>query len=806
MRILPTWLREFVNIAADDRQLAEDLTSAGIAVESVQEANGAVVYEMDLTTNRVDAMNHYGVAREASAIYDVELKKSEPRLPGGTADPSTPARNGGAPPLRMTAEGPLDKGPAPVEMTAGPSTSATKTGSPPLGMTRDIFPIVIEDAQGCARYTARIIRNVKIGPSPEHIATRLELLGSRSINNIADATNYALNELGHPTHAFDLDLLEGGTIIVRHAREGEVLKTLDGVDRKLTTDDLVIADARKPVALAGVMGGFDTMITERTKNALIESAWFDPAIVRSMAKRHGMHTDASHRFERGADWGITPLACDRVAELILKSAGGELQGGLIDAVARRPERAPIVLRRSEVKRNLGIDIGESEIERILRRLGFEVTVSSGAQPESSQDRGPSTPLRSTRDDKSHKAGAALAWDDRSNKETAETITVQVPTWRLDVEREIDLLEELARIYGYNQFPNTLPPFVGAVVELPDETKNVIVRDTMLALGYDETISITFISEQEARTFGNSHPSRSVVDSPSENSHPSASSGQASTKGGLSGAPDVCGAREPLALANPLSEEAGYMRTSLLPGLLNMVAYNLNRGTGNVRLFEAGEIFEKIADRHDERRHLGFIATGDALAKSVHSAAQPYTFFHMKGDIEELLSAFQHQSLHFDAVVPSYFHPGRAARVVMNGQTVTHFGQLHPEQAAARKLRQEVYLAEVMLDRLYRHPLREPRYQHISKFPAIERDFSFVFGDAITFEQIKSAIAELRVTDLRSFVPAEIYRGEKVGAGKYSVLLHAEFQSSDHTLRDDEVAQWSSEIIAKLKSLGGVLRA
>ncbi len=183
-----------------------------------------------------------------------------------------------------------------------------------------------EDAEGCARYTARMVRDVKIGASPEHIVKRLELLGSRSINNVADATNYALNELGHPTHAFDLDLLEGGTIIVRRARAGEVLKTLDGVDRKLTTDDLVIADANKPVALAGVMGGFDTMITEQTKNVLIESAWFDPATVRSMAKRHGMHTDASHRFERGADSGITPLACDRVAELILAECRRRVAG------------------------------------------------------------------------------------------------------------------------------------------------------------------------------------------------------------------------------------------------------------------------------------------------------------------------------------------------------------------------------------------------------------------------------------------------------------------------------------------------
>ena len=691
MRILPGWLREFVNVAADDRQLAEDLTSAGIAVESVIEENGATVYEMDLTTNRVDAMNHYGVAREASAIYGAELKMIAPKRPGGTAGPS-----------------------------ASPAMRA------PVRMTMNAFPIVIEDAQGCARYSARVVRNVNIGPSPPRVANRLELIGSRSINNAADATNYELNELGHPTHAFDLDLLEGGTIIVRRARAGEVLKTLDGVDRNLTTADLIIADASKPVALAGVMGGFDSMITEHTKNVLIESAWFDPATVRSMAKRHAMHTDASHRFERGADWGITPLACDRVAELVLENAGGELPGGQIDVVARILDPIPIELRRSEVKRILGIDLEEGEIQRILRSLGFDIT-----------------------------------------RDAAGRFGVKIPTWRLDVEREVDLLEELARIHGYNKFPNTLPSFTGAVVTLPDELKDAKVRETMLALGYDEAIAITFISEQDAKRFG----------------------------GG-----------EPLAIANPQSEEAGYMRPSLLPGLLNMVAYNLNRGSNNVRLFEAGEVFEKLGDGRDEHRHLGFAATGEAFEKSVHSPAQPYTFFHMKGDVEELLTAFQHSSLYFDGQTPEYFHPGRSARAVMDGKTVAHFGQLHPDLATARKLRQDVYMAEVLLDRLYSHGLRDPRYQSISKFPAVERDFSFVFDDSVTFERIKSAVEELGIGELQKFVPAEIYRGDKVGEGKYSALLHAEFQSKERTLRDDEVAQWSSQILAKLESLGGVLRA
>ncbi len=355
-----------------------------------------------------------------------------------------------------------------------------------------------------------------------------------------------------------------------------------------------------------------------------------------------------------------------------------------------------------------------------------------------------------------------------------------------MEREVDLLEELARVHGYNQFPNTLPAFTGAVVTLPDEPKNAKVRETMLALGYNESISITFVSEQEAKAFASSHSSNT----------------------GLSGAPSLGGTpAEPLAIANPLSEEAGYLRTSLIPGLLNLVGYNLNRGNANVRLFEAGEVFEKLGDRHDERRHLGFVATGDALAKSVHSpAAQPYTFFHMKGDIEELLAAFEHQKLHFDDQTPPYFHPGRSARALMDGAIVACFGQLHPDLATARKFRQEVYVAELMLDRLYGHPLREPRYRRISKFPTVERDFSFIFDEAVTFERIRSAIEELGLGELQQFVPAEIFRGEKVGPGKYSVLLHAEFQSNERTLRDDEVAQWSAQIVAKLESLGGVLRA
>jgi len=672
MRISPHWLREFVDLKVDTKQLAEDLTAAGLAVELISGEGDSLVFDMEITTNRVDAMNHYGVARECSAIYDLDLKPIEPKLPAA-------------------------KGKAK-------------------------FTIELPDPQGCARYTAQIIRGLKIAPSPTRIARRLEMVEARPINNGVDASNYTLIEMGHPTHAFDLDTLEGGKIIVRRARPGETLWTLDGVERKLDPDDLVIADAVKPVALAGVMGGLDTMITDRTRNILIESAWFDPVSIRLTARRHGMHTDASHRFERGADWGATPLACRRVAQLILETGGGELEGGLIDAIGRRIERPCIHLRHSEVQRILGRDIPKKDVSRILRRLGFKL-------------------------DKQR---------------------VAIPTWRLDVEREIDLIEEIARIYGYNRFPNTLPAFAGGVIETPDAPKDAALRSALLALGYNEAVALSFISSADAQQFSTAMP---------------------------------------VALENPISEEAAVMRTSLIPSMVGMLAYNLNRGVNDVRLFEAGKVYELVGATTEERKQIAIGATGQAIAANVHHPGRACSFFDLKGDLESLLEKFQCSSLYFDSnSAPAYYHPYRYARAVLDGGMVARLGQLHPEVAAARKLRQDVYLAEVYLDRLYRHDLRPVRYQPISRYPAVDRDFSFLFANEVTFERIRAAVDALRIAELRAFWPVEIFRAGTVPAGQYSVLLRAEFQSVERTLRDDEVALWSTEIIKALKGLGGILRA
>ena len=678
MKISPTWLREFVDIPVDDARLADDLTSVGAGVEGILGEGDSMVFDMEITTNRPDEMNHYGLAREAAAIYDRPLKPIRPKLP--EAKPSAP------------------------------------------------FPIEIQEPDLCPRFTARAIRNVSIQQSPKHVVERLGLLDQRPISNAVDATNYVLWEIGKPTHVFDQDLLEGGRIIVRRARAGETLKTLDGVDRKLTTEDLVVADAKKPVGLAGVMGGFDTMITEKTKNILIESAWWDPITIRKMSKRHGIHTDASHRFERGADFESTFLSTNRVAELILESGGGELVGDVVDVIAKRIDQAPVELQISEVRRILGDRPNVQEILRILKKLGFDVL---------------------------------------AERQDASEWTVQIPSWRLDVEREIDLIEEIARLYGYDKFPNTLPAYSGAVIESGDSRKDAKVRSSLLALGYDEAVSLTFISREDAARF---------------------------SPGAI------------IELANPLSTEASVMRTSTVPGMLEMIGYNLNRGTDRACLFEIGNVYEYAGEKPLESKRISLGATGSAVPPSIHQPPVLYSFFEMKGDLQSLLEGFQYESLNFDAQTADYYHPGRSARAMMDGAMVVQFGQVHPDIARVRKFRQDVFIAEVYLEELYRHGLRQPRYEALPRYPGVQRDFSFTFDDNTSFRELSQAVDALAIGELQSFTPVEIFRGGTVPAGKYSVLLRTTFQSKERTLREDEVAQWSAKIIRGLEGLGGTLRS
>jgi phenylalanyl-tRNA synthetase beta chain len=585
-----------------------------------------------------------------------------------------------------------------------------------------------------------MLRHSRITPSPEKIAHRLRLLGQRPISNAVDATNYVLWEMGKPTHVFDMDLLEGGKLVIRKAKSGEKLKTLDGVERTLTSEDLVVADGRKPVGLAGVMGGFDTMITDKTTNILIESAWWDPGIVRQMARRHGLHTDASHRFERGADFESTILSCDLVAALILESGGGELAGDAIDVVSRQLDQAPVMLRVSEVQRILGGHLTGGHIFGILKRLGFHLIPEGQADAE---------------------------------------FQVQIPSWRLDVEREIDVIEEIARLHGYDKFENTLPAYSGAVAELQNAAMDARLRETALALGYNEAVSLTFISHEDAERFS-------------------------------------LGAQV-LELENPLSEEASVMRTSLAPGMLDMLAWNLNRGAEDVRLFEMGRVYEMRGEERNEPTRACLGATAAAINASLtvagrldvskgEQALAAEAFRSFKGDVENLLSAFAYERMSFDRETAEYFHPGRSARALLDGLPAAQFGQLAEEVKAQRKLRQDIFLAEIDLERLHARGLRQVRFTPLAKYPAVERDFSFIFSDAVEFAAMRDAMLRLGLSALREFRPVEIFRGGSIASGHYSILLRARLQSDEGTLRDQQIAEWSEAIVNALQGLGGVQRA
>ena len=700
MKILTKWLRAYLpGLPVDDARLAEDLTLRGIAVEGVFDLGGGngSLYETDITTNRVDAMNHYGVAREAAAIYGLRLAGLDFALPEARA-------------------------------AAGP------------------FPVRIEAQDACGRFTARVLRGIAIGDSRDwfagaEVATYFGLLEQKQISNAVDATNFAWLAMGQPTHVFDLDKIEGG-IVVRRARKGERLKTLDGVERTLDAEDLVVADHAKPLGLAGVMGGWDTMITPATTNVLVEAAWFEPMAVRRTARRHGLHTDASHRFERGADFHAAPVASALVSKILLAN-GGWIEGELVDVrvaelEARTANRKPVALALSEVQRILGATVDEegitaATVEVVLKALGCELAAKGDA-----------------------------VWQ------------VTLPSWRLDLEREIDLIEEVARVYGYNRFANTLPAFGEGVRALPWAESEAAVRHTLLDAGFHEAIASTFCSAAEA-----------ALTAPQP---------------GLT-----------VPLGNPLSEEAGVLRPSLVPGMLGMIAGNLHRDVSDVRLFELGTVFSGTTEKVEERPAVAFGAVGAMPGQSALHAARAIEFHDVKGAVEQVLSRFQARAVYFDrfpaeaGIAPEWLHPYRCARVAVDGATVGWFGQLHPREAAARKLKEPVLVGELYLDRLYKLPLRKPISREISRFQPVRRDFSLVLDESVAWEKIDRVLAGLEIPELVEWRVREVFRDAKLGAGEYSLLMGATFQAQDRTLREEELQNFQARVVEAVGKAGARLR-
>jgi phenylalanyl-tRNA synthetase beta chain len=710
MNILSRWIRSYLpELSVSDAQLAEDLTLRGIAVEGIFPASGGGSrFEMDITTNRVDAMNHYGIAREAAAIYNVALK--------------------------------------PLSDAPGAGLNAA--------LDAEAFPVRIEAQDLCGRFTARVIRNVSVKPATGEMAQLFEALGQKPISGPVDATNFGWLAMGQPTHVFDLDTIEGG-IVVRRARAGERLRLLDGSEHTLTADDLVIADEKKALSLAGVMGGWDSRVTDTTRNILVEAAWFAPAAIRASSRRHSLHTDASHRFERGADFNAAPVANNLVTRLVLEQAGGDAAGPMIDVVvpalqAKTAGRDRIVLRVGEVQRLLGTTLDDAVLTGPLQQ---EQRVSGLNEAVVEQ------------------VLSALGCALEPTRAAAGEYAVTLPSWRLDLEREIDLIEEVARVYGYNRFADTLPGWAGAVVKQPHAEQEQLIRATLRALGYTEAISSTFVSASEAETFGDPH----------------------------------AGA---VAMGNPLSEEAGMLRPSLAPGMATVLAHNLHRDVQTARLFEMGTVFTGSSAEVREHTGLAIGATGGGAATALHSGSDAL-IFEVKGALEALMQKFA-GTVTFDAAgLPSWIAAGRGARALLDGSVVAIFGELGKEEMQRRKLRQPCVIAKIDAQALLQRSLRQPVVRELSRFQAVERDFSFVFPDSVRWHAIASAVDGLQIAELRSIAPVEIFRdakGKAVPAGHYSLLTRIVFQSRERTLTEEEIAAASERIVAALTTLGGSQRA
>jgi phenylalanyl-tRNA synthetase beta chain len=669
MKISYNWLKDFVEITETPQELGDRFTNAGLAVDALEKNGDDAVFELDVATNRPDCLSHLGVAREIAAIYGSELKPPKVEL----HEANTPAV--------------------------------------------DVFSISIVDTDLSARYCGRYIADVKIGPSPDWLKARLELLGVRSINNVADITNYVMLELGQPLHAFDADTLDRQQIIVRRANLEEKITTLDGVERELNPSMLVIADADRAVAIAGVMGGAETEISSKTTKVLLESANFDPVSIRKTSRALGLSTEASYRFERGADVDMARFACNRAAALIQELAGGSVYHDVIDVYPRH--RRPIIatLRRKRIDAFLGMPVDDSIVDRIFHRLGFGTT------------------------------------------RTHDGWSVEVPSYRLDVSREEDLLEEIARHHGFDKFPTTLPKWSGYGSGLPSESAERSLRNRLAAAGYSETIPMAFSDKTTEQKFR----------------------------------PNL----QPVELVNPMAEDEAVLRTSLVPSMLRTLQWNTNRGIRDLHLYELGKVY-----RHDgESRSLILAATGSLRTKSVHEADREFNFYDLKGDVADLLEAFSvkfHQEANSS---PAYYHPGRAARV----GDVLVFGELHPDYALEYKFKNRVFIAEFDVELLL-ESMTVGSIAAIPRFPSVRRDFSLLLNKTTRYADVEKAV---RIPSIRELVRVEPFDRLESGPfpqSKYALAISLMYQSPERTLTDEEVETFDKQILESLrKQLGAELR-
>jgi phenylalanyl-tRNA synthetase beta chain len=699
MKVVYNWLKDFVDVTATPDDLASRLALSGTNIGGVEKGAHGAVIDAEVSSNRPDSLSHYGIAREISAVYKLPLK---------------------------------------------PVPQAKLAESTAAGKASDAVKVEIQSPELCGRFTARVIRGVKIAPSPSWLRERLEASGVASISNIVDATNYVMLELGQPTHAYDYDKIRDHRIVVRTSRAGEKIRTLDGVERTIDAGICMIADGdgTRGVGIGGIMGGADTEISFSTKNILIEAAWFEPIAVRRGARNLRLHTEASTRFGRGGDPEIAEIASRRVAELVLQLAGGELLAGVVDVYPGKRAPKKIRVTRAELLRVMGADVPDKEVESALSALGF-------APVRVDQNRGADGSL-------------LAAWE------------CTQPSWRAEVEREIDLIEEIARIYGLDKFPPRFPVARQGAARLQHYDAQTRVRERLIGLGYQEILTIPHVDEARDALF------RAAEATPAR-------------------------------MANPLSEEAGVLRSTGLVTMAAALEWNLNHGQRNVRLFEIGRQYRLDGSSPVETPVLTIGATGDAREKNLYDGARPYSFADLKGDIDslgELAGGFgwsAHQTSAND-----WAHAARSGQVGLHGEKIGTAAQLARRVADRLKLRQDVFLAEIVIDPVYTaiEDLKDSRrYEPLPRFPAVERDFSLLLSDGTSFDAVKKAIASLKIAEVVTVEAGDLFRGKNVPAGKYSLMVRVVFQSREATLTDAQTTDFSSRIIAALEQqVGAQLRA
>lgn len=649
-----------------------------------------VRFELGLTPNRADCLSVVGVAREVAAMVGKSV-----RVPN-----------------------------VPMQEQGGAIDSETS--------------VSIEQPRMCPRYAARLIKGVKIGPSPQWLARRLETVGMRSINNVVDVTNYVLLELGHPLHAFDFNRLRGRRIVVKHAEQGSCFTTLDSQVRLLQADDLVICDAEGPVALAGIMGGENSEIGADTVDILLESAYFDPMTIRRTSKRLGIHSESSHRFERGADIDMVPVALDRAAALILQVAGGTLAQGAIDCYPTKLPARKVTITARRTAEILGVDLDAYEIKTLLTGIGLrcqlEVDRADGA------------------------------------------ISVDIPAYRHDLEREIDLIEEVARLNGYDKIPTTMPASRMIAQQSGSQKYVGRLRNLMVAAGYAEVINYSFISPTAYNR---------ILLPPDDSRHSS------------------------IAIMNPLTEEQSVMRTTLVPSLLDTLSRNLSYRSRDLALFELRPVFTPCADQElpVESLRLTAVLCGRKAPEGWNQTGALVDFFDIKGLTESLCQSFHIADLVWDSSVSEPFlHPGKSCALRSGSQILGTLGELHPQVLAQYDIDMPVYLLDLAVPELISGGALHGGFKPLSRFPDVYRDSAFLLDDTVTAQAVLNLIRSVKIKDLEDVVLFDLYRGKGIPEGKKSLGVRLRYRSMDKTLTDEEVTRAHSKVVQALTNqLGAEIR-